>query len=118
MSKKLFFLVSFIFMLGVVSPAMGQDDPSLMGWWTFDSHSNDVSGNGRHRTLIGNPSFGPGVFGDGTDADCSARLDQTRTRRIVAVVQRLSAFSRQLHRGPSRHLYNDSFRHGYHRHSR
>ena len=29
MSKKLIFLVSFIFVLGVVSLSMGDDDPSL-----------------------------------------------------------------------------------------
>ncbi|MHC4324932.1 MAG: LamG domain-containing protein, partial [Planctomycetota bacterium] len=63
MSKKLIFLISFIFMLGMVSPGMGQDDPSLMGWWSFDGHTNDVSGNGRHGTINGDPSFLVGVFG-------------------------------------------------------
>ncbi|MGB2861819.1 MAG: LamG domain-containing protein [Sedimentisphaerales bacterium] len=69
MSKKLIFLVSFIFVLGVVSPGMGADDPSLMGWWTFDGHSNDVSGNERHGTLNGDPSFGPGVYGQALEFD-------------------------------------------------
>ena len=63
MSHKLIFLVSFIFVLGVVSPGMGDDDPSLMGWWTFDGHALDTSGNERHGTINGNPSFGPGVYG-------------------------------------------------------
>ncbi len=69
MSDKLIFLASFIFVLGVVSPGMGDDDPSLMGWWTFDGHSSDVSGNDRHGTLNGTPSFGPGVFGQALELD-------------------------------------------------
>ena len=69
MSKKLTFLASFIFVLGVVSPAISQEDPSLMGWWSFDGHALDSSGNGRHGTLMGTPSYGPGVFGHALELD-------------------------------------------------
>ena len=63
MHKKLNFLTSIIVTLSVVSPCIGAEDPSLMGWWTFDGHANDVSGNDRHGTLNGDPQFLPGVFG-------------------------------------------------------
>ena len=69
MSKKLIFPVSFIFMLSMVSPGMCDDDPSLMGWWTFDGHALDTSGNERHGTINGNPGFGPGVFGQALELD-------------------------------------------------
>jgi len=69
MSKKRLFLISLAFVLGMVSPGIGQDDTGLIGWWTFDGHSNDVSGNGRHGTLVGNPSFGPGVYGQAIEFD-------------------------------------------------
>jgi len=70
MSKKLLSLVSLIFVLSVVLPCMGADpDPSLMGWWTFDGHSSDVSGNKRHGTLNGDPIFGPGVYGQALEFD-------------------------------------------------
>ena len=69
MHKKLISLISIIFMLSVASPCIGADDPSLMGWWTFDGHSNDVSGNDRHGTLNGDPQFVPGVFGPSIELD-------------------------------------------------
>jgi len=69
MSNKLLFLVSFIIVLGVVSPGMCGDDPSLMGWWTFDGHALDNSGNNRHGTINGDPSFAPGVFGQALELD-------------------------------------------------
>jgi hypothetical protein len=58
MPTKLIFLVSFIFLLGVVSPGMGDDDPSLMGWWTFDDNALDTSGNGRHGKINDPNLFG------------------------------------------------------------
>ena len=48
----------------MVTPGIGADDPSLMGWWTFDGHTQDISGNDRHGTLHGSPQFVPGVFGE------------------------------------------------------
>jgi hypothetical protein len=64
MCSRLFCFVALILMLGVVTPGMGADDPSLMGWWTFDGHARDISGNDRHGTLHGSPQFVPGVFGE------------------------------------------------------
>jgi hypothetical protein len=70
MLRKLTYLATFALMLAVVQPCMGADpDPSLEGWWTFDGHAIDVSGNDRHGTLVGTPSFGPGVFGESLELD-------------------------------------------------
>ena len=69
MSNKLLFLVSFIIVLGVVSPGMCGADPSLMGWWAFDGHALDSSGNNRHGTINGDPSFVSGVFGQALELD-------------------------------------------------
>ncbi|MHC4204626.1 MAG: LamG-like jellyroll fold domain-containing protein [Planctomycetota bacterium] len=69
MSKKLIFLISMIFVLGVISPCMGQIEEGLVGWWTFDGHVDDVSGNGRNGILVGNPGYGPGFFGQAIEFD-------------------------------------------------
>jgi hypothetical protein len=62
--KSTYFTILFL-AFGLVTPGMGADpDPTLMGWWTFDGHALDVSGNERHGTLNGSPTFGPGVFGE------------------------------------------------------
>ena len=57
-------LVAFALVAGVTLPGMSADDPSLMGWWTFDGHALDISGNDRHGTLNGSPQFVSGVFGE------------------------------------------------------
>ncbi|MFH1716433.1 MAG: LamG domain-containing protein [Planctomycetota bacterium] len=65
MCKKLTCLVAFFVLLGAVSPDLGADpDPSLTGWWTFDGHALDISGNDRHGTIHGSPQYVPGVFGE------------------------------------------------------
>jgi hypothetical protein len=62
MSKKLFYLVSFVLVLGlantsVVSAIDLDTDPALVGWWTFDEGSGNIaadsSGNGNDGTLNG-----------------------------------------------------------------
>ncbi|HUU20383.1 MAG TPA: LamG-like jellyroll fold domain-containing protein [Sedimentisphaerales bacterium] len=62
MSKKLIYLTSFIFVLGLVNTGIvrGVDldtDPALVGWWTFDEGSGNIaadsSGNGNDGTLNG-----------------------------------------------------------------
>ncbi len=64
MSKKLIYLVCFMFSLCLVlTGAANAADPNLMCWWTFDGNALDTSGNERHGTLNGSPTFGPGVFG-------------------------------------------------------
>ena len=64
MCKKLICFVALFFILGVAVSGMAADDPSLMGWWTFDGHVLDISGNERHGTIHGSPQFVPGVFGE------------------------------------------------------
>ncbi|MHC4143480.1 MAG: LamG domain-containing protein [Planctomycetota bacterium] len=64
MCRRLFCFVALILILGVVAPGVGAGDPTLMGWWTFDGHTQDISGNGRHGTIHGSPTFVPGVFGE------------------------------------------------------
>ena len=62
MSKKLFYLVSFVLVLGLVSTSVVSaidldTDPALVGWWTFDEGSGNIaadsSGNGNDGTLNG-----------------------------------------------------------------
>ncbi|MHC4560190.1 MAG: LamG domain-containing protein, partial [Planctomycetota bacterium] len=65
MYRKLIYLTSLLLVLGMVAPGIGADpDQGLMGWWTFDSHTLDISGNERHGTLQGSPQYVPGVFGE------------------------------------------------------
>ena len=68
MFRKLTYLVSSALLLAVVTPGVGAD-PSLMGWWAFDGHALDSSGNERHATLHGDPLFVPGVFGQALELD-------------------------------------------------
>jgi len=70
MCRKLTYFAVLFLVLGLVAPGMGADpDPNLMGWWTFDGHALDISGNGRHGTINGDPSFGPGVYGQALELD-------------------------------------------------
>jgi hypothetical protein len=65
MCRKFTYLATLLLLLGLTAPGIGADpDPSLMGWWTFDGHALDISGNVRHGTLNGNPQYVPGVFGE------------------------------------------------------
>ncbi len=65
MCRKLTYFAVLFLAFGLVTPSMGADpDPGLMGWWTFDGHALDISGNDRHGTLHGSPQYGPGVFGE------------------------------------------------------
>jgi hypothetical protein len=62
MSKKWFY---FVFVFAFVLTSMTDTaTPNLVGWWTFDGHALDISGNDRHGTLHGSPQYGPGVFGE------------------------------------------------------
>jgi len=70
MSKKLIYLVSFVLALGIVlTSTANAADPNLMGWWKFDGDALDSSGNERHGTLNGSPTFGPGVYGEALEFD-------------------------------------------------
>jgi len=72
MSNKIIFMVSFIFVLGMVSPSVGNAaDPYLGGWWKLDGDVLDSSGNDRHGMLNGNPPFVAGMYNEalGFDGD-------------------------------------------------
>ncbi len=67
MCKQLVYLISFALLLGMLPTSAAQAD--LLGWWRFNEGSgdtaNDSSGNERHGTLLGIPSWsvGPDGFG-------------------------------------------------------
>ena len=64
MSGKFIYSVSFVLALGIaLTSTANAADPNLVGWWKFDGDALDTSGNERHGTLNGSPTFGPGVFG-------------------------------------------------------
>jgi len=81
MSKKLIFLASFVFVLGIVLTSVARAD--LIGWWRLDEASGttafDSSGNGNDGTLMGDPKWVAGILGgalsfDGTQdyVDCGS----------------------------------------------
>jgi len=67
MCKKLIYLVSFLSVLGAAIPGLGADDPSLMGWWTFDDGSGttplDSSDYSRNAEFVGSPEWTDGKIG-------------------------------------------------------
>ena len=71
MCKKLICLVSLVFVLTLVlTNGASAADPSLAGWWPFDGHAIDASGNGRHGTLVGGAHLiSTGVFGGALELD-------------------------------------------------
>jgi len=70
MSRHVIYLSALALGLGLVlttpTPA---GDPSLMGYWKFDGDALDSSGNDRHGTFQGSPSYGPGVFGEALELE-------------------------------------------------
>ena len=52
---------------GMASSALGQFDPQLVGWWSFDEGSGTVvrddSGQGNDGTFVGAPQWASGVIG-------------------------------------------------------
>ncbi|MHC4206634.1 MAG: LamG domain-containing protein [Planctomycetota bacterium] len=70
MSKKLFYLVSFVLVFSVTLTSVAKAaDPDLVGWWRLDDGSGmiatDSSGNGNDGDLQGNPQWVPGQIGTG-----------------------------------------------------
>ena len=67
MCKKLFYLISFIFLL------TGAAEADLVGLWRLDETSgmiaHDGSGNGHDGTLVGDPKWAPGKIGGALDFD-------------------------------------------------
>jgi hypothetical protein len=65
MGKKLAIMTLVVLLVGLIGPAaIGQSDPSLMGWWKFDGDALDSSGNNRTGTLVGTPRTGRPVWPD------------------------------------------------------
>ena len=96
MSKKLIYLVSFVFMLGLILTSAGKAaDTDLVGWWKFDETSgtiaHDASGNGNDGTLKGDPIWVVGKIagalqldGDGDYVDVgSVGISGTDPRTIA-----------------------------------
>ena len=65
MSKKLIYLVSFVFVLGVA--LTGTARAELVGWWRFDEGSGSValdsSGNGNDGVIEGDAQWVAGQHG-------------------------------------------------------
>jgi hypothetical protein len=62
MSKKLIYLVSFVFVFGSILPNAGNTaNADLVGWWKLDETSGtiarDASGNGNDGTIKGDPMW-------------------------------------------------------------
>ncbi len=89
MSKTLFVLMSIAFVLaGGLSSVAQAADPDLVGWWWFDEDSGTVASDssmyGNHGTLMDNPQWVPGVFGnclqfDGVDDYVEVPHDESLT---------------------------------------
>ena len=71
--KPLCLVFTLLLSLSLGIPCVQAGDPALMGWWKFDGDALDSSGNDRHGTLQGSPTFGPGVFGQALQ--CEANPD-------------------------------------------
>ncbi len=68
MCRKLIYLVSFVFVLGLATSIAEGADPSLIAWWTFDEGAGtvvgDASGNGHDGTFVfGDPAWVEGIHG-------------------------------------------------------
>ncbi|MHC4683305.1 MAG: LamG-like jellyroll fold domain-containing protein [Planctomycetota bacterium] len=72
MCRKLIYLSCFVLVLGLfLSGVAHAFHPTPIAWWKFDGDALDSSGNGHHGTLMGNPGFVPGVFGQALDTTIS-----------------------------------------------
>ena len=70
MCKKLIHLATFGFVLSLVLTGAAKGvDPSLVAWYRFDGNALDSSGNNLHGTVMGNPTYTTGVFGQAIDLD-------------------------------------------------
>ncbi len=67
MCKKLICL-AYVFAL-VLTGTANAAGPNLMGYWTFDGHALDISGNDRHGTINGDPMFVDGIFNQALEFD-------------------------------------------------
>jgi len=64
MCRKLTFLASFVFVLGLFMACPADaGDPNLVVWFEFEGNADDSSGNARHGSPHGALAYGGGVFG-------------------------------------------------------
>ena len=76
MCRKLFCLISFVLVVGLVLTNVADAaEPGLVGWWKFDDGSgttaSDSSDNGNHGTLNGGPEWVAGQLGGALKFDGS-----------------------------------------------
>jgi len=75
MCRKLLYLISFVFVLGLViaNTTEAQDDPNLIGWWKLDETSGtvaaDSSGYGNDGTVVGGGPWVSGYIDGALDFD-------------------------------------------------
>ncbi len=70
MSKKLIYLISFVLLLGLVTGAANADITSaLVAYYPLDGDVIDATGNGHDGTIMGDPQFVPGKFGQAFEFD-------------------------------------------------
>jgi len=71
MYRKLLFLISFVFVLGLVLMSSAQAD--LVGWWRLDEGTGttaaDSSGGGNNGTFVGSPQWVDGKVGGALEFD-------------------------------------------------
>ena len=77
MCRRLVFLISFVFVLGLLLTSAAQAE--LVGWWKLDEGTgnlaHDSSGNGRDGTLNGDPEWVAGYLGGALDFDGDDHVD-------------------------------------------
>jgi hypothetical protein len=67
MKRATLVLVALALLLGGVRQAKAGFVAGLQAYYAFDGNGLDSSGNGRDLTLVGNPGFAPGMFGQALD---------------------------------------------------
>ena len=85
MSKKLFFLVPFVLVIGLGLTTTAQGD--LLGWWRLDDGAGntaiDFSGNGNDGTLEGDPQWVAGWIGGALEFDGDDYVDTGNTENLA-----------------------------------
>jgi len=90
MSKKLIYLISFVFVLSIASNASAE----LVAYWKFDEGSGttafDSSGNGLHGTIHGNPKWSAGKIGGALDFDGNGDYVDCGNSELFDIVDELT----------------------------
>ncbi len=88
MRRRLFLVAFVVVVWGWASAALGQYDPQMVGWWTFDEGDGTVaadrSGQGNDGTFVNDPQWVAGVMGGalafGGDSD-----DQVELAKVLPI---------------------------------